>query len=61
MSELKHLIELDKELTDEIDRHKYLESQKAGYDLNGVAVSGWFAKHYEEWLRWKKFEILNNL
>jgi len=36
----------------EIDRHKWIESQKAGYDLGDRAVFDWVEKHAEEFRRY---------
>ncbi len=35
----------------EIDRHKWIESQKAGYDLGEKAVFDWVEKHAETFRR----------
>lgn len=35
----------------EIDRHKWIESQKAGYDLGDRAVFDWVEKHAESFRR----------
>ncbi len=37
---------------DEIMRHKWLESEKAGYDIGEEeAALDWIEKHYDEWLK----------
>lgn len=42
---------------DEADRHKWLESEKAGKDLGGKALEEWKRKHsqdfHDHWLRGK--------
>ena len=30
---------------EEIQRHKWIESEKAGYDLGSASIMGWIAKH----------------
>lgn len=40
------------EVIEEILRHKWLESEKAGYDIGSrKAAEDWIAHHYEDWLR----------
>ncbi len=36
---------------EEIDRHKWIESQKAGYDLGDRAVYDWVEKHAADFRR----------
>jgi hypothetical protein len=35
----------------EIDRYKWIESERAGYDLGEAAVRAWIAKHWGGFLR----------
>ena len=40
------------EIIDEIERHKWLESEKAGRDIGGnMAALDWITRHYEGWKR----------
>lgn len=44
------------EIVDEIARHKWLESEKAGGDIGGNrAARDWMARHYELWKRAKGY------
>jgi hypothetical protein len=48
---------LQKELADqaeEIKKHKWIESEKAGTDLGDVAALDWVRKHAAEWRRWRE-------
>jgi hypothetical protein len=39
---------------DEILRHKWLESEKAGYDIGFErALTDWILKHRSKWRRWR--------
>lgn len=53
---MKELIELDLDLHKEIERHKWLASERAGRDLGEKAIEEWFIKHFQDWKRhqWKK-------
>ncbi len=37
---------------DEINRHKWIESQKAGYDLGDRAIFDWIDRHAESFRRY---------
>lgn len=37
---------------EEMDRHKWIESEKANRDLGREAVLDWIAKHAAEWRDW---------
>jgi hypothetical protein len=39
-----------------IDRHKWIESQKAGYDLGRPAVDDWLERYWKGWTRSKLME-----
>ena len=39
-----------------IDRHKWIESQKAGRDLDGTAVVDWLERYWKGWTRSKLME-----
>ena len=48
----KHFVSRVQDILREIERHKWLESEKAGQDIGGnKAALDWLAHHYE---RWKK-------
>ncbi len=42
----------------EIDRHKWIESQRAGFDKGEVAVCDWIGAHWQGYLRAKWLEHL---
>ena len=45
-----------REILKEIERHKWLESEKAGYDIGGnKAARDWIEHHYEDWSRHKGY------
>ena len=46
---------------EEADRHKYLESQKAGHDLGPAAIEDWQRRHWTLWLRHRWIEHLLGL
>lgn len=40
---------------EEIQKHKWIESEKAGHDLGEEAVKDWVKKHAKEWRdNWNK-------
>ncbi len=40
---------------DEILKHKWIESEKAGYDIGFErALTDWIVKHRAAWLRWRR-------
>lgn len=40
---------------EEIMRHKWLESEKAGYDIGFErALTDWIVKHRSAWRRWRR-------
>jgi len=41
-----------------IDRHKWIESQKAGHDLGPAAVTDWIERYWKGWTRSKLMEHL---
>ena len=41
------------EVAEEIKKHKWIESEKAGRDLNGPAALEWIEKYYDGWLAWR--------
>ncbi len=43
---------------EEADRHKYIESQKAGHDLGPAAIEDWQRRHWTIWLRHRWLEHL---
>ena len=44
------------EIVDEISRHKWLESEKAGWDIGGNrAARDWMVQHYEFWKKAKGY------
>jgi len=46
----KHFIGRVQEILKEIERHKWLESEKAGRDIGGNrAALDWIERHYELW------------
>ena len=42
----------------EAERHKYLESEKAGRDLGTAAIDDWHRRHWTRWLRHRWLEHL---
>ena len=42
----------------EAERHKYLESEKAGRDLGTAAIDDWHRRHWTLWLRHRWLEHL---
>ena len=38
----------------EIEKHKWIESKKAGRDLGDQAALDWVIKHAESWRRWRE-------
>ncbi len=43
---------------DEILKHKYLESQKVGYDVGFEwALTDWIIKHRSKWRKWRMEQI----
>lgn len=47
-----------REVVDEENRHKWIESEKAGYDLGESCVKQWVADHWNGYLRAKWVEHL---
>ena len=47
------LTRFNEEVIEEIKRHKWIESEKAGHDIGDRAAFEWLERHYEEWLRWR--------
>lgn len=46
-------------LREEIDKHKWIESEKAGYDVGwAYAVIDWTMKHKTKWLQSRRKEKL---
>ena len=46
------LSHLNQEVIEEIKRHKWIESEKAGRDMDGPAALEWIEKFYDAWLAW---------
>ena len=45
-----------REIISEIERHKWLESEKAGHDIGGNrAAIDWLNRHYDKWKRSKGY------
>jgi hypothetical protein len=44
---------------DEINRHKWIESEKAGRDLGKDAVLDWISNNAEAWRRWYEQECVD--
>lgn len=45
-----------KEIILEIERHKWIESEKAGHDIGGNrAALDWLERHYDKWKRAKGY------
>ena len=44
---VKEIIQME---TEEINRHKWIESEKAGHDLGDQAVVDWIEKHSDKFL-----------
>jgi len=42
----------------EIDCHKWIESQRVGYDMGETAIRGWIGQHWRDYLRAKWLEHL---
>ena len=49
---------LFREALTEAERHKYLESEKAGRDLGHAAIDDWQRRHWTIWLRHRWMEHL---
>jgi hypothetical protein len=49
---------LFREALAEAERHKYIESQKAGRDLGHAAIDDWQRRHWTLWLRHRWIEHL---
>jgi len=49
---------LFREAVVEAQRHKYLESEKAGHDLGPSAIEDWHRRHWTSWLRHRWLEHL---
>ena len=49
---------LFREASQEAERHKYLESEKAGRDLGPAAIEDWQRRHWTLWLRHRWLEHL---
>jgi hypothetical protein len=47
------LSHFNREVIEEIKKHKWIQSEKAGHDLNGPAALEWIEKYYELWLQWR--------
>ena len=45
------LSRLNQEVIEEIKKHKWIQSEKAGHDLNGPASMEWIEKYYDLWLQ----------
>ncbi len=44
----------NKEVIEEIQRHKWLESEKSHHDIgSNNAALDWIEKYYDSWLKWK--------
>ncbi len=52
---------LFREALREAERHKYLESDKAGRDLGHAAIDDWHRRHWTIWLRHRWLEHLLGL
>ncbi len=50
---LKEKLLQDKRVIDEINRHLWIESEKAGYDIGFERASeDWLAKYADEWIKY---------
>jgi len=49
---------LCRQAVQEADKHKYLESQKAGRDLGKAAIAQWYRQYCTPWLRYRWIEHL---
>lgn len=45
----------------EVDRYKWIESEKAGYDLGEIAIRRWIGQHWSGYLRSKWLEHLQGV
>jgi len=45
---------------EEINRHKWIESEKAGHDLGKVAVMDWISNNAAAWRQWYERECLDS-
>ena len=63
MQELKELLK-DKRVMEEIDRHLWIESQKAGHSIGlERAVDEWLTRYAMDWLKYnepRKYEKMFN-
>jgi len=52
MDNEKYFTKKVQEIIREIERHKWLESEKVGHDIGGNrAALDWLERHYEQWKR----------
>lgn len=54
-------LDLYKEAIVEAQRHKWIESQKSGYDLGQNAIEDWFEVHWHLYCRSKRVEHLRGI
>ncbi|MDD5090773.1 MAG: hypothetical protein PHQ23_07625 [Candidatus Wallbacteria bacterium] len=53
-----NLIELNRRAIDEINRFKWLESEKQGCDIGDFnAAKEWIIRYYSDWLRGEKQKL----
>lgn len=56
MDQEKQFLGKVKDIIREIERHKWLESEKAGRDIGGNrAAQDWLEHHYDQWKRNKGY------
>ncbi len=56
--DLRKLLEI-KEVVDEINRHLWIESEKAGYDIGFEKASDdWLHKYAKAWMQYHRPELL---
>jgi len=56
MDQEKQFLGKVKDIIREIERHKWLESEKLGHDIGGNrAAMDWLEHHYDQWKRTKGF------
>jgi len=56
MNENRQFMKKVQEIVREIERHKWIESEKVGRDIGGNrAALDWLARHYEQWKKNKGY------
>ena len=54
-------LDLFQEANHEAERHKWIESQKSGYDLGQNAIEHWYKLHWHPYCRSKRMEHIQGI